>query len=351
MDISAAQLSDRRSSRDRTDVELLRAVGALAVVCIHATDAAVVSAGGSSAYYWTALVIGGAARFAVPLFFAVAGWVLLVRRPVESDADLWRRVVRVLLPLISWSLIYLAWPFTPPLRARAVEGALLGVPVIGHLWFLYAYIPLVLILGAITLLIQRRWPRRPWMLLGALAFASAAPSIIKLAQGALHIQTSTSTFRVYLWIFFFAIAGAVLLSSRERMRPETTWAIGGALVTCGTVGVVWWASWEGYAAPFDFGSIAVAAECIGIMLLLRGVELRGRAAEVVQGLGRASFGIYLVHILVLTSLQRLLAGLSLYRTPAVQAVTLPLLILTTFAISAALALGWSRSPLFRRWLG
>jgi surface polysaccharide O-acyltransferase-like enzyme len=283
--------TERGSSRDRTDVELLRAVGALAVVCIHATDAAVVtgSAGGTDAYYWTALVIGGAARFAVPLFFAVAGWVLLARRPVDSEADVWRRVVRVFLPLLSWSLIYLAWPFTPPLRARAAEGALLGVPVIGHLWFLYAYIPLVLILGAITLLVQQRWPRRPWMLLGALAFASAAPSIIKLGQGFLRIQTSTSTFRLYLWVLLFAVAGAVLLSSRERMEPETTRVWGGVLLVCGTVGAIWWASWNGYAAPFAFGSVVVAAECLGVMLVVRGVELRGSAAELVRALGRASF--------------------------------------------------------------
>jgi surface polysaccharide O-acyltransferase-like enzyme len=352
----ASSAAARLPSRDRLDVELLRAVGALAVVGIHASDAAVLggAASGPGAYHWTGVAIGGASRFAVPLFFAIAGWVLLVKRPVETEAELWRRVVRVLLPLLSWSLIYVAWPLTPPLRLGAAVGALLGVPVIGHLWFLYAYVALLLVLGMTTLLVQQRWPSRLWLFLGVLAFAAAAPSVINLtnvSQGLLHLRTGINTYRVYLWVLFYAVAGAIVLSAQRGMRVEVARIWGGILFVAGTAGTIWWAVRDGYAAPFDFGSLVVVAECLGVMLLLRGVQLRGRSAEVTRALGRASFGIYLGHLVVLTGLQWLLERFGLYGTPDARAVVLPLLIVATFAISAVLALGWSRSPLFRRWLG
>ena len=337
-----------RSTRDRTDIELLRAVGAFAVVCIHASAPGVVAGpAGGWPYYATALAIDSAATFAVPLFFAIAGWVLLVRRPIDTETDLWQRVGRVLRPLLVWSLIYLVWPLT---RERAaVAGVVLGVPVTIHMWFLYAYVPLVLVVGMITLSLRQRSPRRPWLLL-AVAFAAMAPSMLGLTETLVHARVPAhSHLQIYLWVLFYAFAGALLLSDRRSNELSRAW--GGTLFIVGVVGGVCWARWDGFAIPLAAGSLVAATSCIGVLLLLRGVDLRGRARDLVRALGRASFGIYLAHVWVLTGLEWLVGRWTLFRTPTAHVVTLPIVILATFGLSAILVLGWSRDPRMHRWLG
>lgn len=119
-------------------------------------------------------MIDSAVRFCVPLFFALAGWVLLVKRPPTSIRETLTRLARVFIPFLVWSVLYSTWTHWGPtsvLRSVRSEGTLppfpieivaremfqavaLGNPVPGHLWFMGTYLPLIFILYPISLICQ-----------------------------------------------------------------------------------------------------------------------------------------------------------------------------------------------------
>ncbi|NYV75145.1 acyltransferase, partial [Streptomyces sp. UH6] len=150
----------------RDDVDLLRVVCTAAVVLCH-TAAVFVDAGHRSA----GVAADSLTRFAVPVFFAMAGWAALVASPVRGERQLLRRVDRIVRPLAVWTVLYVGW------RGGAEDalGAVLGsVEPAFHLWYLYVYVPLMLVLGAAVLLVRRAAvPRWTLALLGVCALGTA----------------------------------------------------------------------------------------------------------------------------------------------------------------------------------
>ena len=123
-------------------VDLVRVVGAFLVVVAH------ISYQGSgsvliSSYYFVL------SRVAVPLFFMVSGYLLL--RKEEPYGDFFRkRALKVFVPFLIWSVIYLLWKregFDLPFSLKLVASYILKIvrgPRENHLWFFYALIGLYL---------------------------------------------------------------------------------------------------------------------------------------------------------------------------------------------------------------
>lgn len=83
-------------------IDLLRVVSAFNVVLLHATAYKIYEVTGD---YWNEFVVlNSFTRFAVPVFFMVSGAVGV--RENFSLSDLVRRIARISLPLIFWSVMY-----------------------------------------------------------------------------------------------------------------------------------------------------------------------------------------------------------------------------------------------------
>jgi surface polysaccharide O-acyltransferase-like enzyme len=293
------------------------------------------------------LTFATAGMFAVPVFFAITGWVLFARSPVGSSSDLWDRIVRVGTPLIVWTVVYvlLDWQQGTGDPLRTVEGALVGHPAYSHLWFLYTYLALVLVVGVATLLLRRQLSGRGLTLLVAVGLIGSVPSLLAL-RGA----DPTTYFRLPIWVLTYAFLGAVLLLEGDgdaRLRP-----VGAALLLTGTVGTMLVAVRHGsWPMIPTYGSLTVLASAIGVLLIVRGVHVNVKYASTIRTLGRASVGVYFVHILVLTILEKALERAGVTVGGSMAAWMVPVLIILTFAGSAALAVAWSRIPGMRRWLG
>lgn len=81
-------------------------------------------------------------RASVPLFFMVSGALLINKRHDLSDVT--SRIKRVLIPLIIWSVIYLTY-YSIPSHEKVNFYSLLSKPAAGHLWYVYALIPVYLL--------------------------------------------------------------------------------------------------------------------------------------------------------------------------------------------------------------
>ncbi|MFF1278388.1 acyltransferase family protein [Streptomyces marokkonensis] len=324
----------------RYDIDLLRVLCTAAVVLVHA------SAEFLDAGHRTTGVLGDSAgRFAVPVFFAMAGWAALAGSPVRGEAQLLTRLGRILRPMAVWTAVYLLWQHLsgPPLDGGAREAlrALFGsVEAAFHLWYLYTYVPLLLLLGVAVLVLGRRAvPRRSLLLLVAFAVAPALVGDVRALTG---LALPAWEWKVSLSTLGYAVAGAALLAARRR-GPRALWLAGAAVALVALT--VYQLT---VRQPAAYGSVAVAALTFAVLGAVGGVRVPERVRAVLERLSDASFGTYLVHLLFVLLLVRPVAeGLPHgFWAPVALAVTA----VAAAALSFAVSVLWGRLGL-RGWLG
>lgn len=302
--------------------------------------------------YSIAAALNAAGRVSVPVFFAIAGWVLLSGRPVDSSADLNSRVRRIVLPFAVWTLAYCAWamvwsgdmPYQALLR---VPEAVLGEPAAPHLWYLYAYIPLLLIAGVASVASRRRVPVAAAAALLVVALIPAAAQTVAQATG--H-GPEQQWWDVPLYAAAYALIGGLALA---RLRPlPARWraaAAAGAVLVTGAMTVA--ACVGDYRSVFGYGGIPVAAQLTLVLLAVNGAQVPKVLHRSVASLAAASFGVYLVHLMVLQGLTLGLAQVSPMLGGAKAWWSVPLLTVATLAVSWALASWWRKARLGRELLG
>jgi surface polysaccharide O-acyltransferase-like enzyme len=197
------------------ELDVLRALGALAVVVLHASAGELTAACAERHADFVFLIPNVAARFAVPAFIILSGMGLFASDRHESYLRfLQRRMSRLLPAYLAWSLIYVvAMPRQP---ARDLPQQVLGdlltgdasyhlyfVPVVVRLYLLYPlvrYIALRVPWGtaACFLLSWAMIPLQPWL---------AKSSLGAMLDGALPL----------CWIGYFAL-GIKLAEHRLLQR-------------------------------------------------------------------------------------------------------------------------------------
>ncbi|CAM5440916.1 Surface polysaccharide O-acyltransferase-like enzyme OS=Streptomyces albaduncus OX=68172 GN=FHS32_000389 PE=4 SV=1 [Streptomyces griseoloalbus] len=332
---------DRTAGRERRyDIDLLRVLCTAAVVLVHAS-AEFIDAGHDT----TGVLGDTAGRFAVPVFFAMAGWAALSGAPVGDERRLLTRLGRILRPMAVWTALYLLCAYLTggPGAGPAEEAgrALFGsVEAAFHLWYLYAYVPLLLLLGVVVLVVRRRTlPTRALALLVAFALAPALAGDVREITGWSPPDWGWS---VPLSTVVYAVAGAALLAA-PRLGPRALWAAGAAVAFTGLA--VYQLTVH---HPAAYGGVAVAAVTFAVLGTVAGIRVPERVRPLVARLSDASFGTYLVHLLWV----RLLVGPVAGRlpdgpwAPAALAVTA----VAAAALSFAVSVLWGR-PGWRKWLG
>ncbi|MEW2067399.1 acyltransferase [Streptomyces sp. NPDC007346] len=284
----------------RYDIDLIRLVCSVGVIVSHTgatfMDAAGRKASGGAPVYWTGLVADSLGRFAVPTFFAIAGWAVLVGAPPKDAARLWQRMVRFLVPLAVWTALYLLWgrwrgTNDGPIGDLALDSLFASVRPAYHLWYLYAYVPVIMLLALVPMV---RAGKRPWGIAVALLAIAAAPTL----AGDLARVTDWDVPR-FGWSFgayqvIYAVLGALLLAAPAGAfgRRRLPWLL---LAAASLVAVVGYQHRIHYVIPN--ASVAIALLTGGFVLALHRVRLSDRIRPTVTRLVEATFGVYMVHII------------------------------------------------------
>ncbi|MGL4818474.1 MAG: acyltransferase [Bacilli bacterium] len=131
-------------------LDIIKVLAIIGVVGIHVTAPFVVNLDIlGSANWWFANSINGGARWAVPAFFMVSGALLLApSRSTNEFKQLGKRLHRVVLPLIVWSVIYFAYKhyvlekmeFELLAAAQLFLKEFVFNQVYVHFWFIYIMI-------------------------------------------------------------------------------------------------------------------------------------------------------------------------------------------------------------------
>ncbi|WP_353052241.1 acyltransferase family protein [Serratia marcescens] len=111
----------------------MRALACFAVILIHASIIY------SPTEWWANNFYGVIPRFAVPFFFMISG-VLLINKSYTPLMFFTKRLPRVVLPLIAWSIIYYIWKQDDYKSIANFSKQFVTFPIYYHLWFLYSMI-------------------------------------------------------------------------------------------------------------------------------------------------------------------------------------------------------------------
>ena len=347
------------SSRShRADVDLVRVLGALAIVTIHVTGpfiAAGVQGATTGLTYWMAEIAGAASRVGVAAFFALAGWAFLTHRPDPDDAGfLARRLRRLVLPLVAWSFIYIAqnvvlstilgrpaWPASLGFGgwlSRELSWLAFGPGVKYHLWFLY-----FLIAALVVMWLARSVPpsdaasadpasaSRAWMRYGI------------VAVGTLLMFGLASVFGIRLtWVGFGWVVGYAALGYALFEGPHPRRAVGLAIYVVAVLVTAVLGRLVGYNLwpYFNQGPLAVLAT-IGFFWALRSTVLSPTMAARFDAAAGLTFGIYLAHPLVLDYLRLAVVRQPLLDLPG--PLRLAIVWIVTVVVTTGLVWAWHRS--------
>ena len=289
-------------------LDLLRVLACYMVLQVHAgefyyiADGGLVAAGGEPVW---ACWLNSLCRTAVPLFVMLSGFFLLPVR--ERTRDFFaRRFVRVVVPFLVWCVLYAIYQF---LTGRTdAAGALLGVcriPVnfgveIGHLWFVYMLLGLYLFAPVVSPWIETASRRAMEGYLALWAFTLCIPYVHLVFPELLGECFWNDTPMLY---YFSGFLGYMVLAAylrRYHAAPRAWYKWGVALLVVAGISRRHGFSTHGWRRSGSSRTINVAAMSVGLFLLLKDVRPgAGRFAGVVTDISRLSYGIYLIHIMLL----------------------------------------------------
>jgi surface polysaccharide O-acyltransferase-like enzyme len=321
--------------------DLIRVAATFLVVTVHVSGQITNVWGKVPERDWfIADIYGGIARICVPLFFMISGYLLLPRS--ESLGTFYRkRMPRVVIPFIAWSLIYLGWycgnhpgMCTPPL----IQKLLFVQGTYYHLWFMYSLIGIYLILPVLRLLVEPESNRKIlWYFIGLwLLFQSA----MNFAKYFTDFKISISVPLTNGFVGFFVLGyllGPWRLSRFTAILTAAAWILATLVTIFGTYFLTRASGkFENYFYGFMTPNVIVAS-ATGFLLLKWISETWDFASpkthHFIRLLAAASFGIYLVHVLVIEVLQTWIPGYHLDTFIGNPLWSIPLVTIVVFASS------------------
>src|SRR5574340_37553 len=282
-------------------IDLIRAGGAFLVILAHVILYPALRGSGP---LWAQSLYYTASRIAVPLFFMASGFLLLGKQ--ESYADFFRkRALRVFVPFVIWSLIYLAWnaDFEPgPFTLGTVGDALLRIlrgPRAAHLWFFYVLISLYLFTPVLRIFTLNARLRDLAYFCGLWFLLDPVLNLLRHQLG-LHVG--------FEFLFITGYIGYYVLGHLLARLPVTrSWLLGAGAVLLLAFAYVFYTVYSGLQLPeYDqffegYLSAPVVLMTASAFVLTRGLGpfIGERTAALMRPFSRASLGIYLLHVLAL----------------------------------------------------
>ena len=288
-------------------VDLIRVLAIFLVVMVHVSGQLTNVWGKIPNDQWIiADIYGGIVRVCVPLFFMISGYLLLPRS--ESLGDFYRkRMPRILVPFVVWSLIYLGWfcgnhpnTCTPSLswNLLLVQGTYY------HLWFLYSLINIYLILPVLRLMTRPNLDKRIlWYLVGLwLIFQPLLAIAHKFWNFSIKLSPPLTTGFV-CYFFLGYLLGELGLSRARIIVSAAIWVISTLITIFGTY-ILTYRSGQFDGFFYDFVSLNVIFASGATFLLLRWIAeaklfSSSNGYALMRTFAISAFGIYLVHIIVI----------------------------------------------------
>jgi surface polysaccharide O-acyltransferase-like enzyme len=335
-------------------VDFVRVTASFLVVVIHSAAPLVGKYDNTSAaYWWAGNVYDSLARVCVPLFFMLTGYLLLGKE--EPPAEYFKkRAGKLLIPLLVWSIFYVLWKHFVERSETITPSSLYSLPFTPayyHLWFFYAIIGLYLIVPVLRI-IARNGLNGILYYFTALWFIAVAviPFIEKTAAITSHIDLKMASGHAgYLVLGYIARdlridkRGLILALAVIPISLLTT-IIGTFFLTLKNNG-----EFDGYFYDFISPNVIIYSVAVFVILkhILEKVAFANKQKTALTALSSVSFGIYLIHPVILYILKAGWLFFSLDAFSFNAAFGVLLIATLTYTISAVIIFILQKIPLIR----
>lgn len=328
--------------------EILKIGAVFAVIVIHSAAPLLIGYDKwGPRTWWIGNLYDSAARWCIPVFIMLSGAFVIDKADSRRIGRfVVHRVRNVVVPLIIWSAIYLAWrvyangeTFT---WAMVIPGLLLE-PAYYHLWFLYVLIALYLLAPVAYLLLTHAEGRLLgyavflWLVLGSTMLT------IERALGVEVYPWTAGVGKLFVYFGYFMVGRVVrdwVPAPRERVMLGVAVPI---LVACTAVGTYYMSIMRNGGVFdglwYEYESPNVLMMGLAVLLLTKGdtrsvsPSRPGLSRRVIRGVGGCVPGVYLVHAMVIGVLARGMLGVRLTQRSIDPALGVPAFALATFVLS------------------
>ena len=309
--------------------DLIRVLAIYLVVVIHVSGQLTNAWGKIAEAQWLiADIYGGIARIGVPLFFMLSGYLLLPHS--ESLRSFYgKRMLKIAIPFVVWSVIYISMncaghPGTCT-RDYLLQFILLKRSFF-HLWFLYSLLGIYFIIPLLRLMIRADTDRRLlWYLIVLwLIFQPVRTLMDQFLHFYININAPLSTGFLPYFILGYLL-GEITLTRARIIWAAIVFGAGALITIVGTYLLTRaYSQFNGYF--YDYVTMGVILSTGAGFVLLRALSEVGflasaRFHSATRWVAGGTFGVYLVHVLVLWGLDWLhinsFMGLALWSIPLV----------------------------------
>lgn len=319
-------------------LDYLRVIACFMVILVHCIEPFYLNAEGTyiashSDALWVT-IINSLLRIAVPLFVMTSSYLLM---PIKTDTSTFyrRRMKRVVIPFIVWSLAYAFIPMWGSGGEVAICDNLTQLSInlmwhSGHLWFVYMLIGIYLFMPIISPWLERVSKRGEEAFILIWLFSTAVPFFRELARsirGTAEVWGEASWNEFGLLYYFSGFIGFVVAA--DYIRRYVDWGVAKSLCVALPAIVV---GYLATALPFylqlpdsypivdtidlavklelswDFTTTGVALMTLGAFILFKLIKQPGKAYPLVMEISRLSYGIYLLHMFVLVAIFDIVSG-------------------------------------------
>lgn len=296
---------------------------------------------------WVSFFVS-AAHACVPLFVVISGYLLLPT--TESDESFCgKRLPKLFIPFILWSLIYLSLPFLwGGIDVGFAKSQLLRMTynfswASGHLWFIYMFIGVYLFIPIISPWLKQASVQLKLMFLGLWLFSTCYHYIILITPEENILGESFFSEFSALWYFSgylgFAVMGHFIKVHVEWSQKKSI-CIGAVLFLVGFLISFYVFQYQlkvasGFmelALSLRNCTVNVVMMTAGLFLVFKEIKVNsGLAVKAITNVSAASFGIYLLHMLILPYIAALIAP-RFHIAPAIIFIALITLFFTFVAV-------------------
>jgi surface polysaccharide O-acyltransferase-like enzyme len=332
----------------------LRLIALYAVIVLHTTSLLLMQYGKvPMADWWVADFLNAAVRFAVPVFVMITG-ALLLHREYEIGDFLKKRIVRVVIPFLFWSLVYVwySWyneeiTFGPDAWANIKQVLhLLKWGSSYHLWYVYMLIGLYFFIPVIGKFVRNASEKE------ILYFLIIWFAVMMLGQPYLSRYSPAVDMHYFAGYVGYLVLGHYLAFKDFNLKHLRAWMIvvfvfSIILIAIGSFLITPHRQWPGtmFYEPVNPAVLMLSAS-IFIIVKLTVPKVSPVITRIRDFAGSYNYGIYLSHALVLYFLDDPFGISYKFCTPII---SIPVTALICFVLSLLLVWIVSKIP-FGKWV-
>lgn len=321
--------------------DFIKAIAIFGVVVIHSTVEPYSLIPFNDTIAWiTVDMYSSLARFAVPLFVMVSGVLLL--DPSKAEEPVWaffkKRFWRIIPAFVFWTTVYFIWRFyvnKEMLTGQNIIQDIFTGPYY-HFWFIYMLVGIYLFTPVLRVFIK--YAKRSTVYYFALV-AVITSAIIPLLKLCTNVDLNWALFLPTGWLGYYLL-GYLLKDFRPKMfLPILGFIIGTVTTAVGTYVVT--ANSGGQLNEFfhDNLGFSIALSSISVFLVLNRISVRSiQIKGLVKAVAVNSLSIYLMHLLVLETIERGHLGFKFSSTFVNPAIEIPIISIATFIVTSILVL-------------